>query len=182
MRDYLFDAVTGYFLVDMPTGWQWGEAELDPRLHTIIRTDALRLPNGEIIGQPLPSLLTLPAGITVPSGVRLSVRVLQLHLFKLEAPLDHSGQANIWNDAALVMCPESEGINPARFIGVRTGREWSTEEDMWGSVRDGDGVVMQGWGDTEHRPLWALKIVSAAEKKADYKQVASVEEAVQWLS
>ncbi len=182
MRDYLFDAVTGYFLVDMPTGWTWGWAELDPQRHTIIRTDALRLPNGEIIGQPLPDKLILPAGLTVAEGVPLSVRPLQLRLFKLAEALDYSGEANIYNDAALVMCPESEGIIPTRFVNVRTGATYDTEDEMWGSVRDGDGILMQGWGDDSSRPLWALRINDVAGKLADYKKVATVEEAVQWLS
>ena len=182
MRDYLFDAVTGYFLVDMPTGWAWGPAELERRLHTIIRTESLRLPNGAIIGRPLPSVLALPAGLSLPKGERLGVRPLQLRLFRLDRPLGYSGQDNVWGDAVLVQCPAAEGILPTRFVGLRNGHEWSSEEDMWGSVSDGDGVIMQGWGDTANRPLWALKIVSVAEKRANYKKVATVEEAAQWLS
>ena len=38
MRDYLFDR-DGYYVIDKPTGWRWGSAELDSRLFTLIRTE-----------------------------------------------------------------------------------------------------------------------------------------------
>ena len=41
MRDYLFDARTGYYVVDKPTGWEWGSAELDPAAFTIVRTGGI---------------------------------------------------------------------------------------------------------------------------------------------
>lgn len=182
MRDYLFDAVTGYFLVDKATGWEWGYAELDPARHTIIRTNALALPNGEVFGQPLQNTLVCPSGLAIPAGTVLCVRPLMIHFFKLDHPLDYSGQDNVWGNAVLALCAECECILPSRYLDVHKCKEWSTEDDMWGSVSDGDGVLYQGWGDSASRPLWAMRIISVAEKLAEYKQVATVEEAVQWLS
>jgi hypothetical protein len=182
VRDYLFDARTGYYLTDMPTGWAWGEAELNPALHTIIRTDGLRLPNGEVVGQTRTEPLTLPGGIVIPAGVTPTVRPLRLRLFKLAQALNYSGQDNVFNDAALELCSEAEGIIPARFVNLRTGASYPTENDMWGSVSDGAWVLFQGWGDDGGRPLWAVRVFSVARREAEYKQVGSVEEATRWLA
>lgn len=182
MRDYLFDAATGYFLVDMPTGWQWGTAELNIACHTIIRTNTLALPAGEIIGQVLVAPLVLPGGALLAAGTLLCSRVLQLRNFKLAAALNYSGVDNIYSDAVLVMCPCCDCIAPSQYVDVRTGANYGNEEDMWGSVRDGDRIVMLGWGDASSRPIWGLKIVAVASRQAECKQFATMEEAIIWLS
>jgi hypothetical protein len=188
VRDYLFDARTGYYVVDKPTGWEWGSAELDPAAFTIVRTEQLTLPNGEAVGaspafgRRVGPVIIDPRGIALPGDDVPNVRPLQLRHFKLEQPLEHSGEANIFNDAGLAECPEAERILPSRFINLTNGDEYGSEDDMWGSVSDGDGVVMQGWGDTAQRPMWALKIVSVENKQAEYQKVGSIEEAEQWLS
>lgn len=188
MRDYLFDAGTGYYVVDKPTGWEWGPAELDPAAFTLIRAEKLTLPNGEVIGvsprfgDASGPVIIDPRGIPMPGDDVPNVRPLQLRQFRLEQALDHSGEANIFNDAGLVECSKTERILPSRFINLGNGDEYGSEDDMWDSVSDGDGVVMQGWGDTSDRPMWALKILSVENKRAEYQKVGSIEEAEKWLS
>lgn len=153
MRDYLFDARTGYYLVDKPVGWFWGSAELDPALHTIIRTD---------------------------SPAFEDTRALLLRRSKLVESRNHSGQDNIWTGGILAPCDSREFILPPVYVNLRNGAEYATENDMWDSVSDGDKLVLFKWGEDGNRPAYAIKITSVANKQADYKQVASIEEAEQW--
>jgi len=189
VRDYLFDARTGYYVVDKPTGWEWGPAELDPAVFTLVRTDKLMLPNGEPLdggnpafGRRVGPTILLPDGHRDAADFVPDPRPLQLRHFKLEMALEHSGEDNVFTDAVLSACPEVERILPSRFINLGNGSEYSSEDDMWDSVSDGDGVVMQGWGDTSDRPMWALRIVSVKDKQAEYQRVGSIEEAEKWLS
>lgn len=149
-REYLFDARTGYYLVDFPAGFAWGWAELDPAAHTIIRSedpkfhnrDALRCRRQRLattIGSPLPG-------------------------------------TNIWADGVLGPVPAEEQIGRSAYISLRTGRKYEDEETMWADCRDGDVLALS------HRPAqqghadYVLRIISARDRKLDYRPVSSMRE------
>jgi hypothetical protein len=156
LRDYLFDAKTGYYLVDKPVGWAWGVAELDPQAHTIIRT-----PRSEWLD--------------------LRSRLLRRH-YRLAAAHEYSGLDNIFLGGALAETDEAEHIAPPAYTCLRTGAAYNTEEDMWASARDGDVVVLRKSGTGAEAPLYAIKVLDVRCRKTEYRPVKSYAEAEAWLS
>jgi hypothetical protein len=156
VRDYLFDARTGYYLVDKPVGWAWGSAELDDQAHTIIRT-----PRSDWLD--------------------LRTKMLRRH-YRLAAAQEHSGLDNIFLGGVLVETALAEHISPPAYTNLRTGATYCCENDMWEGVMDGDVVVLRKSGTAEEAPLYAIKVLDVRAHKTTYRPVKSYAEAEEWLS
>ena len=150
LREYLFVARTGFYLADFPAGFAWGWAELDPAAHTIIRTCHPKFADRD--------------------GLRCRRRRL---VAPIGAPLPGT---NVWADGELGPTPVEDQIGRSAYVSLRTGRKYEEEETMWADARDGDVLALS------HRPAQAghadyvLRIISAKERKLDYRPVSSMRE------
>jgi hypothetical protein len=154
-RELCFDVTTHFYTVDMPAGWEWGSAELDPQNYVIVRTN-----DPEILG---------------------AINDLRARRKKLGEALDHSGEDNIFLGAALAECSEREWINTDIWTVLRSGEKYYSEEDLFGSVQDGDDVVLAKAGAGEDRLFFAIHIASVADGVAGIRQSPSFEAAANFL-
>jgi hypothetical protein len=116
MREYLFCASTGFYVLDKPKDFEWGPGELDPRQFAIVRT-------------------------VKPSTLKFfedSHDQLVNHRLRLKQPLAYSGMRNIWLDGALEKTPERDWVPAPEYVVLRTGRRCKEEEELWGCVIEGD--------------------------------------------
>jgi len=155
VREYLFDAKAGWYVVDKPKDFEWGPGELDPKQFTIVRT-------------------------VKPSTWHFfedSRDQLVNRRLRLKQPLAYSGMKNIWLDGALEKTPERDWVPAAEYVVLRTGRRCKTEEEIWGCVREDDKVFhMTNPADPESRGM-LLTIESIEPRKFSLKRDVTLREA-----
>jgi hypothetical protein len=155
MREYLFCAKSGFYVIDKPRDFEWGRGELDPRQFMLVRTvkaETLRL-------------------------FRESQADLVDRRLRLKQPIHYSGMKNIWLGGVLEKTPERDWTPAPEYVVLRTGRRCKTEEELWGCVVEGDRAFhTSNPQDPEARGL-LLTITSVEPRKFELKRDVTLKEA-----
>jgi len=155
MREYLFTAQGGLYVVDKPSGFDWHRGELDPKSFVVVRTSA-------------PSTLALFLD---------KHNLLVERRMRLKQPLRYSGMKNIWLDGVLEKTPERDWTPAPEYIVLRTGRRCKQEEELWGCVIEGDRVFHTSAPlDPEARGV-LLTIESVESRKFSMRRNVTLREA-----
>lgn len=156
MREYLFAADTGFYVVDKPAFFGWGPGELDRRKFTVIRT-------------------------VKPSTDKFfadSHALLVDRKMRLKQPLRHSGHDdNIWRDGALEKTPERAWRPAPEYVVLRTGRRCKEEDELWGCVIEGDRVFHSPNPQDPEAKGMLLTVLSVEPRRFDLKTEVTLEEA-----
>lgn len=157
MREYLFCAKTGFFVVDKPKGFEWGPGELDPKQLTIVRT-------------------------VKPSTLKFfsdSLDQLTNHRLRLKQPLAYSGMKNIWLDGALEKTPERDWVPAAEYVVLRTGRRVKgDEEELWGCVIEGDRIFHSNEPNNPDARGMLLTVTSMEGRRFEIRRDVKLSEAL----
>lgn len=155
MREYLFTASTGFYVVDKPKDFSWGPGEFDPKQFTIVRT-------------------VKPSAEKFFEGSRDQ---LVNHRLRLKQPLAYSGMKNIWLDGALEKTPERDWVPAPEYVVLRTGRRVKgDEEELWGCVIEGDRIFQSNEPNNPEARGMLLTVTSIEERKFEIRRDVKLSE------
>lgn len=155
MKEYLFDARTGFFLVAKPCGFAWGSAELDGRLHIIIQTD-----NPYFIDHFSDMLA---------------------HKFKLTDKWNYSGKHNIWSGGKVIPTPERDHIASSVFIRLKNATKYLTEEEALADCNDEDVFFFTPSPNDPEAEGRVLLVESIPVRRLRVIEQCTLKEAEKWL-
>lgn len=155
MREYLFSAKTGFYVVDKPSGFGWNYGELDSRQFTIVRT-------------------VNPTTLALFSDKH---SLLVDHRMRLKQPFKYSGMKNIWLDGALEKTPERDWVPAPEYVVLRTGRRVKgDEEELWGCVIEGDRIFHSNEPNNPEARGMLLTVTSIEERKFEIRREVKLSE------
>jgi hypothetical protein len=156
MKEYLFDARTGFFLVAKPCGFAWGTAELDGRLHIIIQTD-----NPYFIDHFSDMLA---------------------HKFKLTDKWGYSGKHNIWGGGKILPAPAREHISPPVFLKLKNGTKYLAEEAALADCNDEDVFFFSPSPNDPETEGRVLLVATDPGRRLKVVDQCTLKEAEKWLT
>lgn len=156
MREYLFAASTGFFVIDKPASFDWHSGELSQGDFVLVRATR-------------PTLLK-----------ELADRHNDLvnRRYRLKQPLQYSGMHNIWLDGVLEKTPERDWLPVPEYVVLRTGRRCKEEDELMGCVIEGDRVFHTPQPSNPEAKGMLLTIVSIDPRHYTIQRDLTLQEAL----